>query len=128
MTQSRRSMHSTCSTTTNPLRLMAGAIKGLTLLEFAEEITSRPVFESAGSGDIGSGMDAAHVFIRDLVGEITKFQAQSTIAMFRSFGMVSERIQSELRDRYCAAPGEIRMPISISSAYLESRRSKKTKQ
>jgi hypothetical protein len=110
----------------HPLRLMAGTIKGLTLLEFAEEITSRPIFESAGSGDIGNGMDAAHVFIRDLVGEITRFQSQATIAMFKSFGIVSERIQTELRDQYCAAPGEVRMPISISSAYLESRRSKET--
>jgi hypothetical protein len=108
----------------HPLRLMAGTIKGLTLLEFAEEITSRPIFESAGSGDIGSGMDAANAFIRDLVGEITRFQSQATVAMFKSFGMVSERIQTELRDRYCAAPGEVRMPISISSAYLDSRQSK----
>jgi hypothetical protein len=108
----------------HPLRLMAGTIKGLTLLEFAEEITSRPIFESAGGGDIGSGIDAAHVFIRDIVGEITRFQSQATITMFKSFGMVSERIKTELRDRYCAAPGEVRIPISISSAYLESRRPK----
>jgi len=108
----------------HPLRLMAGTIKGLTLFEFAEEITCRPIFESAGGGDIGRGMDAAHLFIRDLVGEITKFQSQATITMFKSFGMVSERIQTELRDRYCAVPGEVRMPISISSTYLQSRPSK----
>jgi hypothetical protein len=105
----------------HPLRLMAGTIKGLTLFEFAEEITSRPIFETAGSGDIGRGMNVAHAFIRDLVGEITRFQSQATIAMFKSFGMVSERIRTELRDEYCAAPGEVQMPISISSSYLESR-------
>jgi hypothetical protein len=110
----------------HPLRLMAGTIKGLTLLEFAEEITSRPIFESAGSGQIGAGMDTAHIFIRDLVGEITRFQSQATIEMFKSFGMVSGRTQTELRDQYCAAPGEVRMPISISSAYLKSQRSTQT--
>jgi hypothetical protein len=104
----------------HPLRLMAGTLKGLTLFEFAEEITSRPIFETAGGGDIGSGIDAALIFIRDLVGEITTFQSQATIAMFKSFGMISERVQTELRDQYCAAPGEVWMPISVSSAYLES--------
>jgi hypothetical protein len=107
----------------HPLRLMAGTLKGLTLFEFAEEITSRPIFESAGGGDIGDGIDAAHIFIRDLVGDITSFQSRATIAMFRSFGMVSERVRTELRDQYSAAPGEVRMPISVSSAYLESQRS-----
>jgi hypothetical protein len=102
----------------HPLHLMAGTIKGLTLLEFAEEITSRPIFESAGGGDIGRGIDAAHAFIQDIVGEITRFQSQATIAMFKSFGMISERIKTELRDQYCAAPGEVRIPISISSAYF----------
>jgi hypothetical protein len=105
----------------HPLRLMAGTLKGLTLFEFAEEITSRPIFESAGRGDIASGIDTAIIFIRELVGEITRFQSQSTIEMFKSFGMVSERVKTEMRDRYCAAPGEVRMPISISSSYLETR-------
>jgi hypothetical protein len=108
----------------HPLRLMAGTLKGLTLFEFAEEITSRPIFESAGRGDIAMGIDNALNFIRDLVGEITSFQSQSTIEMFKSFGMVSERVKAEMRDQYCAAPGEVRMPISVSSAFLESQRSK----
>src|SRR5260370_30111802 len=80
-------------------------MKGVTFFEFGEEITCREIFESAGGGDFGRGMDAANLFIRALVGEITKFQSQATITMFKSFGMVSERIQTELRDRYCAAPG-----------------------
>ena len=33
----------------HPLRLMSGELKGLTLFEFAEEITSRPIFEAAGT-------------------------------------------------------------------------------
>ena len=111
----------------HPLRLMAGTIKGLTLLEFAEEITSRPIFEAAGKGDIGSGMDTAHAFIRELVGDITSFQAQATTSMFKAYGMVSERIQTELRDRYCAAPGEIRTPISISDGFLKARKSRRIK-
>lgn len=108
----------------HPLRMMAGRIKGLTLFEFAEEITSRPIFEAAGKGDIESGMSAADTFIVDLVGSITSFHAQATISMFKAFGMVSERSQMKLRDKYCAAPGGIRVPISISSTYVESLKSK----
>lgn len=48
------------------LRLMAGRLKGQTLFEFAEEITTRPIFEAAGNGDIGKGMDAANAFIVEL--------------------------------------------------------------
>jgi hypothetical protein len=76
----------------HPLHLMAGRLKSLTLFEFAEEITSRPIFEAAGSGDIGKGMDVANAFIVELVNTITTFHARATISMFKAHGMVSERI------------------------------------
>jgi hypothetical protein len=108
------------------LRLMAGRLKGLTLFEFAEEITSRPIFEAAGGGDIGKGIDAASTFIVELVNTITTFHASLTISMFKNHGMVSERIQMKLRNKYCAAPGDVRIPISISAAYVKALRSKKS--
>jgi hypothetical protein len=111
----------------HPLQLIAGRIKGVTLFDFAEEIVSRPIFEAAGGGDIGKGMDVANQFIVSLINSITSFHAQTTIALFTSFGMISERVQSELREKYCAAPGKIRVPISISSAYLKSCGTKKAK-
>jgi hypothetical protein len=110
----------------HPLHLMAGKFKGLTLFEFAEEITSRPIFEAAGNGDIGKGMDAANTFIVELVNTITTFHARATISIFRAHKMVSERIQMKLRNRYCAAPGDVRIPISISSAYVKALESKKS--
>jgi hypothetical protein len=109
----------------HPLRLLAGRLKGLTLFEFAEEITSRPIFEAAGSGDIGKGIEAANTFIVELVNAITTFHARVTISMFRNHGMVSERTQMTLRNRYCAAPGDVRIPISISDAYVKALQSKK---
>ena len=109
----------------HPLSLMAGRLKGLTLFEFAEEITSRPIFKAAGDGNIGKGMDAANAFIVELVNAITTFHAYATKSMFRNHGMVSERIQMKLRDRYCAAPGDLRIPISISAAYVKALQSKK---
>jgi hypothetical protein len=110
----------------HPLHLMAGRLKGLTLFEFAEEITSRPVFESAGNGEIKKGMDAAHAFITELLSAITTFHAQTTISLFRTHGMLSERISTKLHNRYCAAPGEVRIPISISSRYVQALHSKKS--
>jgi len=109
----------------HPLRLMAGRLKGLTLFEFADEITSRPVFEAAGSGDIGKGMDAVNAFIVELVNTITTFHAHTSISLFRAHGMISERIKMKLRNRYCAAPGDVRIPISISSSYVKVLQSKK---
>jgi hypothetical protein len=108
----------------HPLQLIAGKIKGVTLFDFAEEIVSRPIFEAAGGGDIGKGMDIASKFIVSLVSSITSFHARMTIALFKSFGMISERVQSDLREKYCAAPGEIRVPISLSTKYLNSLKTK----
>jgi hypothetical protein len=70
-------------------------------------------------------MDAANTFIVELVNAITTFQAHATKSMFRNHGMVSERIQMKLRSRYCAAPGDVRVPISISAAYVKALQSKK---
>lgn len=108
-----------------PLRLILGRIKGITLFDFAEEIVGRPIFEVAGKGDVGIGMDVSNKFVIDLVGAITSFHAQATISIFKSFGLVSQRDQTELRERYCGAPGNFRIPISLSSAYLQSRRTYK---
>jgi len=104
----------------HPLMVIAGRTKGLTLFDFAEEIVTRPIFEEAGRGDIGQGMDVANDFIRDLVGGITTFHAQTTISMFRSHGMISERVQSEMREAYCGRPDGARIPLSISSDYFSS--------
>jgi hypothetical protein len=98
----------------HPLRLLAGRLKGLTLFEFAEEIVSRPIFESAGKGDIGKGMDVTNSFIIKLVSAITTFHAKATISLFKKHGMISERIQTEIREKYCARPGTVRIPLSVS--------------
>jgi hypothetical protein len=104
----------------HPLQLIAGPIKGVTLFEFAEDVVSRPSFEEAGCGDVGRGMDVANKFIVDLVGLITTFHAQTTISIFEAHGLVWERLPMKLREKYCAAPGEVRVPISISSSYLKN--------
>jgi hypothetical protein len=103
----------------HPMRLLVGRIKGLTLFDFAEEIVTRPIFEAAGNGDIGRGMEFTNKFIVNLVGSITAFHARATITMFKAHGMMTERVQTKLREKYCAAPGEVLVPISISSAYLK---------
>ena len=65
---------------------MAGRLKGLTLFEFAEEITGRPIFETAGNGDIGRGMDQVNAFIVELINTIMTFHARTTISMFTAPG------------------------------------------
>jgi hypothetical protein len=109
----------------HPLKILAGKIKGVTLFDFAEEIVIRPVFEAAGNGDIGEGMDVAHKFIVTLVNSITSFHARAAKQLLRPLGMMTNYDRDTLRDQYCAAPGEIAMPISISSAYVEAVKSKR---
>jgi hypothetical protein len=104
----------------HPMKLVAGRIKGLTLFDFAEDIVTRPTFEMAGKGDIGQGMDTIHQFIVDLVNAITSFHAKATISIFKACGMISERTKSEIREQYCGAPADARVPISISSEYLRA--------
>jgi hypothetical protein len=111
----------------HPLELTAGILKGITLFDFAEEIVARPIFETAGDGDVGRGMDAADLFVREMVSSITRFHAHATQRMFATFGMVSERVKGELRERYCGVPGKLRIPLSPSLAYLEARAKKKGK-
>ena len=106
----------------HPLKVVAGRMKGLTLFDFAEEVVARPTFEMAGNGDIARGMEAASKFIVELVGLITSFHAKVTIAIFRAFNMVSERVQSEIREQYCAVPGEVRVPLTISANRLQRRK------
>jgi hypothetical protein len=105
----------------HPLRLIAGKIKGLTLFEFCEEIVNRPIFEKAGNGDLGKGMDIANQFVLDLIGAIPRFHAGATIAAFHAFGLVTKREKMELREHYCAEPGKVFVPLSISSAYVQRR-------
>jgi hypothetical protein len=109
----------------HPLRLIAGRIKGLTLFEFSEEIVSRPIFLKAGSGDIAKGMDVSNKFVLQLIGAIPRFHAESTIAIFKGAGLITEREQSEFREKYCASPDEFKIPLSISSDYIDAMRNKK---
>lgn len=69
-------------------------------------------------------MDAANAFIRELVNSITTFHAHATTSMFRNHGMVSERTNMRLRNKYCAAPGDVLIPISISASYVKALQSK----
>jgi hypothetical protein len=104
----------------HPLKFVAGRIKGLTLFDFAEEIVVRPIFEEAGSGDIGAGMDVAQKFILKLINSITSFHAQTTKCVFGRFGLITELVQTTLDETYCGNPDENRIPISISSGYISS--------
>ncbi len=71
-------------------------------------------------------MDVAHAFIVELVNAITTFHARATSSLFGAHKIACERIQMKLRNRYCAAPGDVRIPLSISSTYLKARESKKS--
>ncbi|MBX9778478.1 MAG: hypothetical protein K2Y71_29240 [Xanthobacteraceae bacterium] len=104
----------------HPLRFMAGRFKGLTLYDFAEEISSRPIYEHAGNGDVDRGLDVAHKFILHLYNLITSFHVKATMGIFRTYGMVTERVPSKLRNKYCALPGAHYVPISVSPSYLSS--------
>jgi len=101
-----------------PLRLVAGRLKGNVLFDFAEEAVSRPIYEEAGGGNIGQGMEVAREFLNEMAAEITDFHAQATISLFKKYNVVTTREPLELREKYCGVPRRARIPISISSKYL----------
>jgi len=102
----------------HPLRMILGRMSGVTLFEFSEEILSRPIFEEAGSGDIGKGMDVVNGFILESIRAIRDFHSRSTINAFKKYGLVTERESAELREKYCGRPGVDYVPISISTEYV----------
>jgi hypothetical protein len=109
----------------HPLRMIVGRMSGITLFEFSEEVLSRPIFEEAGSGDIGKGMDVVNRFILESIRAIRDFHSRSMISAFKKYGLVTERESAELRDKYCGAPGVDYVPISISAEYVSRHRTAK---
>jgi hypothetical protein len=111
----------------HPLRMVMGHMSGVTLFEFSEEILSRPIFEEAGSGDIGKGMDAVNRFILDSIRAIRDFHARSMVGAFKKYGLVTERETTELREKYCGSPGADFVPLSISTEYVSNARDEKAR-
>jgi hypothetical protein len=70
-------------------------------------------------------MDAANAFIVELVNMITTFHANATKSLFRNHAMVTELTQTKIRNRYCAAPGDMQIPISVSVRYVKASESAK---
>jgi hypothetical protein len=110
----------------HPLRMIMGRMSGITLFEFSEEVLSRPIFEEAGSGDIGKGMEVVNRFILESIRAIRDFHARSMIGAFKKYGLVTERETTELREKYCGSPGVDYVPISISAEYVSNLRDAKT--
>jgi hypothetical protein len=108
----------------HPLRLFAGRIKGITLFDLSEEAISQRLFRLAGDGDVGNGMAVVEKFVREMIGSITSFHAQVAISVMKKHGILAQRQQCQMRDQYCAVPGELRVPLSIASSYIEAVRSK----
>jgi hypothetical protein len=103
----------------HPLRMILGRMSGITLFEFSEEVLSRPIFEGAGLGDIGNGMDVVNRFIIKSIRVIRDFHARSMISAFKRYGLITRRDSTELREEYCGSPGVDYVPISISAEYVE---------
>jgi hypothetical protein len=102
----------------HPLRMILGRMSGVTLFEFSEEVLGRPIFEEAGSGDIGMGMDAINRFILESIRVIRDFHSRSMISAFTKYGLVSQRESAELRENYCGSPGVDYVALSISTEYI----------
>lgn len=105
-----------------PLKFLAGKIKGITLFDFSEEVMSRPIYEAAGSGDIGKGMEAARAFVLEAIGAITSFHSKLMIYLARQHGFLAEREKSELRESYCADPRKLKIPLSLSQDAIDGYR------
>ncbi|MGE5536417.1 MAG: hypothetical protein ACM3W7_12980 [Acidobacteriota bacterium] len=94
------------------LAFIVGNCRGVTAFEFADRILVEAMFRQAGEGDGDAGRDVVRKWTIELQREIERFHAKITSQLFEQYGLFHKRQASEVRDAWCAAPGEIAVPLS----------------
>lgn len=94
------------------LGFIVGNYRGLTAFDFADRIIVEAMFLDAGSGDRKRGQETVMKWTIELQREIEKFHAKVVRQIFGQYGIFQNEGVSEIRDAWCAVPGEIAIPLS----------------
>jgi hypothetical protein len=79
---------------------------------FADRILVASMFGEAGNGDQQVGADTVRKWTIELQRLITQFHAQTVQEVFSSYGLIGTPEEMELRDKFCANPGSVCIPLT----------------
>lgn len=94
------------------LCFIVGNYRGLTAFDFADRIIVDAMFVDAGNGDRSRGQDIVMKWTIELQREIEKFHAKIVRQIFAQYGIFQNEEVIEIRDAWCAVPGQIAIPLS----------------
>lgn len=94
------------------LAFIAGRYRGQTAFDFADRIVVEAMFLDAGNGDREFGQDVVTKWTIELQRQIEEFHARIVGQIFSQYGIFQKEERSEIRDAWCALPGQIAIPLS----------------
>jgi hypothetical protein len=97
------------------LAFMAGKYRGVTVFDFADRIIVDAMFLDAGNGDRELGLNVVREWTIELQRQIEGFHAKIVRQIFSQYGIFQNQEQSEIRDAWCALPGQVAIPLSTQS-------------
>jgi len=98
------------------LAFIAGASRGLTAFDFADRIIVEAMFLEAGNGNSEAGRDIVRRWTIETQRQIERFHATIVGRLFEQNGLFQNEETGEIRDAWCATPGEIAIPLSPRSS------------
>jgi len=105
------------------LVFIVGKYRGLTAFDFADRIIVDAMFIEAGTGDRNHGRDVVMKWAVESQRQIEQFHAKIVGQLFEQYGIFQKEKMSEIRDAWCAAPGEIAIPLSTHGISRNSAKS-----
>lgn len=94
------------------LIFIAGKYRGQTIFDFADRIIVQAMFFDAGDGDRAVGEDVVRKWTITIQRQIEQFHAKIVRRIFEQYGIFRNEELSEIRDAWCAVPGQIAIPLS----------------
>jgi hypothetical protein len=94
------------------LIFIVGKHRGQTAFDFADRIIVEAMFFDAGNGDRELGLNVVREWTIELQRQIEEFHAKVVRQIFSQYGIFQNQEQSEIRDAWCASPGQVAVPLS----------------
>ncbi|HEY5067107.1 MAG TPA: hypothetical protein VIJ04_20070 [Xanthobacteraceae bacterium] len=94
------------------LIFIVGKHRGQTAFDFADRIIVESMFVDAGNGDRELGLNVVKEWTIELQRQIEGSHARVVSQIFSQYGIFRNKELSEIRDAWCALPGQVAIPLS----------------
>jgi hypothetical protein len=94
------------------LIFIAGKYRGQTIFDFADRMIVHAMFLDAGNGDREVGEEVVKKWTIEIQRQIEQFHANIVGRIFDQSGIFRDKEIGEIRDAWCAVPGQIAIPLS----------------